>query len=197
MVSARLAAVTERAATVTSTSTPDERREERIERMVREHHAFAWRSVRRLGVRDADLDDVVQEVFLTVAKNLDTIERERERGYVFRTCAFLAAHARRTVQRRREVVDDARVSEEIDARPTPEQSAAANQARERLQMILDDMPKDLGEVFVLFELERMTMAEIADVLSVPPGTVASRLRRAREIFLAQAGTAARRGGNAR
>lgn len=164
--------------------------------MVREYHAFAWRSVRRLGVRDADLDDVVQEVFLTVAKHLDDIHHNSERGYVFRTCGFLAAHARRTMQRRLDVADDVRVSEAIDERPTPEQNAVANQARAQLQAILDAMPKHLGEAFVLFELECMTMIEIADVLDIPMGTVASRLRRAREIFLT-AGTAARGEGNTR
>lgn len=182
--------MTERAALLASASVQGEARQERIERMVRDLHAFAWRSVRRLGVREADLDDVVQEVFLTVSKNLDQIQREAERGYVFRTCVFLSMHARRSAQRRREVVDEARVSEEIDGQPSPEQSAVTSQARERLQGILDAMPKDLGAVFVLFELERMTMVEIAEMLAVPQGTVASRLRRARELFLAQA-TAAR------
>ena len=45
------------------------------------------------------------------------------------------------------------------------------------------MPEDFRNVFVLFELECMTMTEIAHVLSIPAGTVASRLRRARELFM--------------
>jgi RNA polymerase sigma-70 factor (ECF subfamily) len=44
------------------------------------------------------------------------------------------------------------------------------------------MPLELRTVFVLFELEEMTASEIAQTLDIPPGTVASRLRRAREIF---------------
>jgi RNA polymerase sigma-70 factor (ECF subfamily) len=44
------------------------------------------------------------------------------------------------------------------------------------------MPVELSAVFVLFELEGLTMAEIAPLLSLAPGTVASRLRRAREDF---------------
>jgi RNA polymerase sigma-70 factor (ECF subfamily) len=41
---------------------------------------------------------------------------------------------------------------------------------------------DLRAVFVLFELEEMTMMEIATISDLPPGTVASRLRRARQAF---------------
>ncbi len=166
----------------------------RIERLVREHHAFVWRSARRLGVRDADLDDVVQEVFLAAAKNVDAIQQGRERGYLFRTCIYLSSHARRSFQRRREVVDEDRVSEERDVRPTPEQEAATSQARARLQNILEQMAPDFRAVFVLFELEAMTMIEIAEALGVPQGTVASRLRRAREIFMAQASAARREEG---
>jgi RNA polymerase sigma-70 factor (ECF subfamily) len=55
-----------------------------------------------------------------------------------------------------------------------------------LDGILDAMPMDLRTVFTLFELEAMTMVEIAQVLSIPAGTVASRLRRGREIFHAEA-----------
>ena len=51
-----------------------------------------------------------------------------------------------------------------------------------LDRALDAMPGDLRTVFVLFEIEEMTMAEISNVIEIPAGTVASRLRRAREVF---------------
>ena len=44
------------------------------------------------------------------------------------------------------------------------------------------MPMELRAVFVLSELEELTMAQIAEMMSTPPGTVASRLRRARAAF---------------
>lgn len=161
-------------------------REATVAALVREHHAFVWRSARRLGVREADLDDVVQEVFVTVARNVADIRPGSERGFLFRTTVFASAHARRTVQRRREVADERAMHEEIDAQRSPEENIAHAQARQRLQGILDVMPEDARVVFVLFELERMTMAEIAETLGVPPGTVASRLRRARELFTSEA-----------
>jgi RNA polymerase sigma-70 factor, ECF subfamily len=51
-----------------------------------------------------------------------------------------------------------------------------------LDALLASLPLDLRTVFVLYELEELTMAEIARALDLPMGTVASRLRRARETF---------------
>jgi RNA polymerase sigma-70 factor (ECF subfamily) len=55
-------------------------------------------------------------------------------------------------------------------------------AREQLDQILDAMPFEHRMVFVLHELEQTPMSEIATLAGVPQGTVASRLRRARQFF---------------
>ncbi|MBN9159916.1 MAG: sigma-70 family RNA polymerase sigma factor [Myxococcales bacterium] len=170
-----------------------ERRKARFERLVHEHHDFVWRCARRLGVRTGDLDDVVQEVFLKAARNLDSITHER--GFLFRACAFAAAHARRSVQRRREVVDDELVGAELDGAANPEETVETNQQREQLQRMLDALPTELREVFVLFELENFTKPEVAQALNLPPGTAASRLRRAREEFMIIAARVVRTGGS--
>ncbi|MBN9159907.1 MAG: hypothetical protein BGO98_04525 [Myxococcales bacterium 68-20] len=156
----------------------------RLERLIQEHYEFVWRSARRLGVRSADLDDVVQEVFVVAARRVDEITHEL--GFLFRACMHAASHSRRSVKRRREVVDDQRLEHEIDRRANPEQDAETAEARAQLQAILEEMPEEMRVVFVLFELEQFTMSEIAETLSVPAGTVASRLRRAREAFFARA-----------
>ncbi len=171
----------------------DAAKKARFERLVTEHYGFVWRSARRLGIRTSDLEDIVQEVFLVAARNIDAIESER--GYLFRTCVFACAHARRTIFRRREIVDDDRIHAEVDRAARPDETAEANETRARLQNILDRMPEDLRVVFLLFELERFTMAEISESLSIPTGTVASRLRRARDAFLALATRAQRSGGS--
>ena len=56
------------------------------------------------------------------------------------------------------------------------------QARALLDEVLDAMEEDLRVVFVLFELEGVPTEEIAAMLGLAKGTVASRLRRAREEF---------------
>jgi len=154
-----------------------------LERLVRDHHAFVWRSAQRLGVPAADVEDVVQEVFIIASNKLETIRHER--GFLFQTCIYAVGHVRRRVQRRHEVIDDERVQAAVDARPTPEQDLEGARARAVLQTILDTMPDELRAVFVLFELERLTVPEISEMIGVPQGTVASRLRRARETFISR------------
>jgi RNA polymerase sigma-70 factor (ECF subfamily) len=173
--------VTVRAATIGAQSMPDDEHKARFAQLVREHHTFVWRSVRRLGVPASDVDDIVQEVFLVAARKLDVIENQR--GYLFQTCAYVAGHVRRSTRRRREVMDDDRVNSEVDDRATPERSAENAEAREQLQTILEAMPDDVRSSFVLFELEGFKMSEIAEITSAPMGTVGSRIRRGREIFL--------------
>jgi RNA polymerase sigma-70 factor (ECF subfamily) len=72
--------------------------------------------------------------------------------------------------------------EVLDASPSPEEVADQHRARALLDEVLDAMSMELRAVFVLFELEEMQTSEIAAVLDLPAGTVASRLRRAREEF---------------
>ena len=98
----------------------------------------------------------------------------------------VAAHARRTIARRREVAAE-HAPDTFDARATPEQLTDQKRVRHLLDRILDQMGSDLRTVFVLYEFEEMNMAEIAEVLGIPSGTVASRLRRARAEFRARVG----------
>jgi RNA polymerase sigma-70 factor, ECF subfamily len=89
-------------------------------------------------------------------------------------------------------VVDAEPTERPDPDPGPDELVDRDRARAALDAILAAMPLELRAVFVLYELEQLTMAEIAALLELPPGTVASRLRRARPTAGA-AGTTAREG----
>ena len=66
--------------------------------------------------------------------------------------------------------------------PSPEQRLELAEAQLLLLQVLDTLPDTLREVFVLFEIEELTMRDISDVLAIPQGTVASRLRLARSQF---------------
>jgi RNA polymerase sigma-70 factor, ECF subfamily len=154
---------------------------DRLEALVADHHAFVWRSLRRLGVPDGDIDDSSQQVFLVAHRRLAEIAHECERAFLFQTALRVAADWRRAHRRRFEQpgID---VLEIPDTAANPEQQIDSRRARALLDRVLEVMPLDLRAVFVLFELEEMTMAEIAVVADIPPGTVASRLRRARQAF---------------
>jgi RNA polymerase sigma-70 factor (ECF subfamily) len=97
----------------------------------------------------------------------------------------VASHARRATQRR-ELGEQRWSSSPRESTPDPEQLTQQLQARALLDRVLDAMPQDLRAVFVLFELEELSIDQIAHLLVLPRGTVASRLRRAREVFHEQA-----------
>jgi RNA polymerase sigma-70 factor (ECF subfamily) len=156
-------------------------REARFRELVGRHFEFVWRSLRRLGVPPADVDDAAQEVFVVAARRLDDFAAERERAFLFGTSARVAAGRRRSARRHPEELAAA-----LDERPAveldPEELAVLSQARPLLQELLDGMPDELRTAFVLSEIEELPLREIASLLEVPQGTVSSRLRAAREKF---------------
>ena len=158
----------------------------RFRSMVDAHFDFIWRSLRGLGVPAASVDDAAQQVFLTASQKLAAITLGSERSFLFATARGIASNARRSEQRNRELPDEEALVRRADTAPDPEQVAASSQARRILDRILDRLAEDLRTVFLLYELEGQTTAEIAVLLDVPMGTVASRLRRAREEFQAAA-----------
>ena len=96
----------------------------------------------------------------------------------------MAAHLRRSYRRRGEVSDEA-LQGHADGAPGSDDLLDQRRARALLDEVLDALPMDARAVFVLFELEEMTVPEIAALLDVPLGTAASRLRRGRELFEAE------------
>ncbi len=153
----------------------------RLRRLVDGHYDFVWRSLRRLGVLGGDVDDATQRVFLIAARRLGDVRPEAERSFLFQSAVRVAADSRRTQRRRHEVPAD-EAGDRPDPSPNAEELLDARQARRELDRVLDSLPMELRLVFTLFELEELTMAEIATLLELPQGTVASRLRRARESF---------------
>ena len=164
--------------------------ESRLRRIVLEHFDVLWRFLRRLGIAEPDVDDAVQEVVLVLARKLDQVAVGSERSFVLSTAVRVASGFRRTARNRREV-DDAELQAMQSSDLDPEALAEKRRLRATLQRLLDRMPIDLRAVFVLYELEELTMAEIATTLGLPPGTVASRLRRSRELFESMASNALR------
>jgi RNA polymerase sigma-70 factor (ECF subfamily) len=159
-------------------------REARVRAMVEAHFDGLWRFARRLGVLETDLDDAMQQVFEIAAIRLGDIAPDSERSFLFSTTFRVASELRRRRGSRREVGEAALERQED---PHPEPDALTDQARARalLDGVLASMPTELRAVFTLYEIEEMTMTEIAQLLSLAQGTVASRLRRARELFEAK------------
>jgi len=155
----------------------------RVKQLVVNHHGFVWRSLVRLGVPRSDGEDALQQVFMVTARRIDDITAGAERSFLYGVCLRVASRARRTQARRREVVGDDACPESIDPQARPDEQLDRARARALLDEILGEMPLELRAVFTLFELEQLTMVQIAALIGVPQGTVASRLRRAREVFV--------------
>ncbi|MGD0526707.1 MAG: sigma-70 family RNA polymerase sigma factor [Polyangiaceae bacterium] len=155
--------------------------EARLRWMVSEHVESLWRFLRRLGVREGDIDDAMQEIICVAARRDADIEPGKEKSFLFGTAFRIASELRRKGAYRHESSEEAGGDPE-DPAPGPDELTDQAHARVVLDGVLDGMPLDLRAVFVLYELEEHTMSEISGLLGLAPGTVASRLRRARTHF---------------
>jgi RNA polymerase sigma-70 factor, ECF subfamily len=153
----------------------------RFAKIVHDNLDFVWRSLRRFGVRQADVDDATQRVFLIANEKLSKIEPGREAPFLIGIAARIASHARRAYQRRG-LAELKLSASPRPANPDPEELTQRLQARALLDRALDKMPQELRAVFVLFELEELSVDEVARALALPRGTAATRLRRSREVF---------------
>lgn len=144
----------------------------------RELRPYVYSALRGLGVPAADLEDVCQEVFLVVHRKLATYEdRGTLHAWVYGICVRASFHARRRRARSPDVGDET-LPEPIDF-TTPAEQLTASQGRQILYSILDELDEDKRAVFVLYELEELTMAEVARSLDINLFTAYSRLRSAR------------------
>jgi RNA polymerase sigma-70 factor (ECF subfamily) len=157
---------------------PDSR--QRVEALVRDQFCFVWRLARRFGLAAADAEDATQQALWIAARRLHELEPGKERAFLFRVIGYVSAKVRRKRKRHEELSDGIGCEQAADA--DPEVLLDQRQAREQLDAILADLTEDLRTAFVLFEIEELSKREIAAALGIPEGTVASRLRRAREEF---------------
>jgi RNA polymerase sigma-70 factor (ECF subfamily) len=157
----------------------DDEMHRRIRELVDEYMDFVWRSLRRLGVAASDCDDGCQRVWVVLAQKLPSVEPSKVRSYVFSVVVRVASEMRRHHRRHQHLELD-----ELHAPTRPE--AEGHLERQRVLELLDQILAGLGwelrTVFIMYEIEGMSSKEIAEVLGISRGTVASRLRLGREAF---------------
>jgi RNA polymerase sigma-70 factor, ECF subfamily len=147
----------------------------------REHADFVWRSLQRLGVRNADLEDLLQEVFVVVHRRLDHFEGQSQVStWLFGICTRVVRHHRRLAWFRR-VSLPGKLPDQRSER-TPEDEALQRCAVTELEQALSRLSPEHHAVFVLFEFEGKTCEEISELMAVPIGTTYSRLHAARRNF---------------
>lgn len=151
------------------------------------HLTYVWRAARRLGVQQADTDDVVQEVFLVAHRRLGEFEgRSQIKTWLFKILVHVVRHYFRT-QKRKPGHHSPDSADDIDelliaSANGPAEAFERAEAVRILDRLLARLDEDKREVFVLAEIEELSVVEIADVLGVNLNTVYSRLRTARQTF---------------
>jgi RNA polymerase sigma-70 factor (ECF subfamily) len=142
---------------------------------------YVWKVLRRLGVREADLDDQVNEVFLRLHRKLADYDPSRpRRPWIFAFAARVAAEHRRLSQNRREIPGLHLEAE--DPAPGAEERIAEAETRRLVLAALESLDRDKREVFVAVELEGHSGPDVAAALGISVNTVYSRLRLGREEF---------------
>jgi RNA polymerase sigma-70 factor, ECF subfamily len=143
---------------------------------------YIWRSVQRLGVPSSQVDDVVQEIFLVVHRRLGDFEaRSTIRTWLYGIALRVARVHRSRYRRTQGQTLDLEHLRAPDA-ARPDEQAANAEAVLLVHAVLDEMEDEQREVFVLAELEQLSVPEIARALEVKLNTVYSRLRLARAAF---------------
>jgi RNA polymerase sigma-70 factor (ECF subfamily) len=151
-----------------------------IAAIFREHGPYAHTVLRSLGVHPSDVDDAFQEVFVVIHRKLSVYEhRGTLRAWVYGICVRVARRARSRRHAAREVPSED-APEPIETM-TPAEHLGEQQARQVLHEILESLDDDKRAVFVLYELQELSMQEVAQSVECPLQTAYSRLRAAREL----------------
>lgn len=151
------------------------------------HFRYVWRCLRSLGVRDAQLDDALQDVFVVVQRKLADFDGGAElRTWLYAIALRIARKYRERLQREPASLEEAPTTQAEPAlHASGEGTLLSNERLSLAHAILATLSDDQREVFVLARVEQMSAPEIASVLGIPLNTVYSRLRAARLAFEAE------------
>lgn len=149
--------------------------------LYRRHQAQVYRFARAMTGSSPLAEDIVQEVFLALLKDLDRydVNRAALRTYLFGIARNLSRYKLRGL-RRLLPLDDADESAGFD---DPAAALSAGDETRHLRRCVRGLPARYREVIVLCDLHELDYADTAVVLNVPIGTVRSRLHRGRQLLL--------------
>jgi RNA polymerase sigma-70 factor, ECF subfamily len=150
-----------------------------ISSLFKAHAPYLWRVVRRLGVGEADADDLCQEAFVIAHRNHGSFRGESsERTWLYGICVRLVSDHRKRAHVRNEYA--VATLPEVAVEAMQHEAAERRQARAMLDSALNRLDEERRTVFVLYEIEDMSLQEIATCLQLPLQTVYSRLKSARQ-----------------
>jgi len=151
------------------------------------HFRYVWRCLRGLGVRDSQLDDALQDVFIVVQRRLSEFDGRAElRTWLYAIALRIARKYRDRARREPASLEAAREGEpELAAGEMGGDSELESERLALAHRALSALSDDKREIFVLARVEQMSAPEIGSLLGIPLNTVYSRLRAARLAFEAE------------
>jgi RNA polymerase sigma-70 factor (ECF subfamily) len=146
----------------------------------RDHGQFIWLSLQRFGVRLPDLDDLAHDVFMVVHRKVSRLDpRGPIKPWLFGICMRIAANYRRRRRWKVEIPSSGRDHNRAAGLALADDLLIKAEDRELAERALAILDVGKRAIFVMFEIEEMPCAEIAELMNVPVGTVYSRLHAAR------------------
>lgn len=148
--------------------------------LFRRHRGDVSRLVFRMLGPSADIEDVVQEVFLQVHKSLGEFRGQAKfTTWLHRVTVNVVLMVRRAARSRPVFSGEPLSDVEPDRRLLPDEDAARRQRIAAFRRLLDRLPEKKRTVFILHEIEGMSPAEIGEIVDAPVLTVRTRLFYAR------------------
>lgn len=148
------------------------------------HEAALRARLRHMAVAAEEIDDIVQETYLNIAR-LNSVEHIRDgRGYLFTAArmVMLQRLRRNRIVRIDHLTDAQALTLEDDA-PGPERQAAARRELARVRRIIEDLPPRCREIFELRRVEGVSQREIAQRLDLPEHTIEQQATRGLKLIL--------------
>ncbi|MBL8785366.1 MAG: sigma-70 family RNA polymerase sigma factor [Deltaproteobacteria bacterium] len=161
-------------------ASPGRRFDPEFAALYRAEFDWVFRTLRRLGARDADLEDLAHDVMVVAYRAFDAYDRSRPiKPWLFGIAFRVVSDYRRRARFSREELS----ADERATTPAHQESDLERaHARALVLAALDALPLDQRAVFVAVELDETPVPELARALGIPLNTCYSRLRLGRKRF---------------
>lgn len=154
---------------------------EEFQRLYQAEFDYVWNTLRRLGVGDANREDLCHDVFVTAWRKLKDYDPTRPlKPWLFGIAYRVASDFRQRAYQHREVSDED--ADSADEGMAPDEAVAQKQARALVRKALEGIPIERRGVFVMHDIDGIAIPEVAASLEIPLNTAYSRLRLARKDF---------------
>lgn len=142
--------------------------------------------VKNIGNQD-DAHDMTQQAFLEAVRSFETYKGESELSTWLYGIAMnlVRNHLSRAPHRRYEFTDESELSNVISDSLSPAEAVEQSQQMQHLQLAMSELPESMRDVLLMVAVDELSYEEAAALLTVPVGTVRSRLSRARSTLKAK------------